>query len=72
MSISEAMTPCTLGDSRIRKLEYYDASGSERHIRDIARMNGISGDQISTGELNEWLERLGLREHWEAAQAHVD
>ena len=56
----------------IRKLEYYDASGSERHMSDIARMNRISGDQIDRVELNAWLERLGLGEHWEIAKAHVD
>lgn len=44
----------------IRKLEYFRASGSERHLRDVAMMLRISGDQLSEPELQRWIAKLDL------------
>ena len=41
----------------VRKLEYHQASGSERHLRDVAMMLRISRDVIDPDALGLWAER---------------
>ena len=48
----------------VRKLEYYREGGSEKHLRDIRGMLAVSGDQLDRPALNEWIERMGLRNEW--------
>lgn len=50
----------------LRKLEYFTKSGSDRHVRDVAMMLRISGDSANGADLDSWIERLGLREAFEA------
>lgn len=45
----------------LRKLEYYEESGSDRHLRDVAMMLRISGETVDSDALLEWSERLGLQ-----------
>jgi hypothetical protein len=52
----------------LRKLEYYDQSGSDRHLRDVAMMLRISGDSVDSGSLLHWAERLELLEILEQAR----
>ncbi len=52
----------------LRKLEYYSASGSDRHLRDVSQMLKVSGDRVNQGELARWVERLDLDEIWLRAQ----
>lgn len=52
----------------LRKLEYFSASGSERHLRDVAMMLRISGDAIDREELTRWVERLELARALQAAR----
>lgn len=54
----------------LRKLQYFQDSGSERHLRDIAMILRITGEQLDFGGLTEWIERLGLGAEWDAAKAH--
>ena len=54
----------------LRKLEYFRASGSDRHLRDVAMMLRISGDLVDLRELGRWLEKLDLREVMEKAQSY--
>ena len=51
----------------LQKLRYYRDSGAERHLRDIAAMRRISGDQIDEATLETWLEQLELRAEWKQA-----
>jgi hypothetical protein len=53
----------------LRKLEYFQRSGSDRHLRDVAMMLEISGQQVDRVELDRWVEHLGLHEAWLAAGA---
>jgi hypothetical protein len=53
----------------IRKLEYFKSSGSDRHLRDIAMMLRLSGDQIDLEEIGAWVERSSLAPEWESARA---
>jgi hypothetical protein len=44
----------------VRKLEYFQASGSDRHLRDVAMMLEVSGELIDEAALGEWSTRLGV------------
>ncbi|MFP4622622.1 MAG: hypothetical protein ACLFRX_00430 [Gemmatimonadota bacterium] len=44
----------------LRKLEYFEHSGSDRHLRDVAMMLRISGDTVDPGSLLQWAEDLDL------------
>lgn len=46
----------------LRKLEYYERSGSDRHLRDVAMMLRISGETVDSEALRAWSGRLGLQE----------
>lgn len=46
----------------LRKLEYYRASESDRHLRDIAMMLQLSGDLVEADAFDSWLSRLDLSE----------
>lgn len=51
----------------LRKLQYYEASRSGRHLRDIAMMLRISGDLLDAPEIERWLAELHLEDaHREA------
>lgn len=52
----------------LRKLEYYRASGSDRHLRDVAMMLRISGEAVDQRALDRWIDELDLREVLEEAR----
>lgn len=52
-------------DVIIKKLEYYKAGGSDKHLRDITGMVKISGNEIDHAYIAEWADRLGLRAIWD-------
>jgi len=52
----------------LKKLEYFQDSGSDRHLRDIAMMLEISGERIDLETIRTWSSRLGLEGPWHAAQ----
>lgn len=54
----------------LRKLQYYRASGSDRHLRDVAMMLRVSEDLLDHGELQGWLARLELDEVYAEARRH--
>ncbi len=54
----------------LRKLQYFQASGSDRHIRDIAMILRISGDLVDVGEMDRWLTELDLVETFRQAQGY--
>jgi hypothetical protein len=49
----------------IRKLEYFQQSESDRHLRDIAGMLRVSGDLVDSGELDRLIAERHLDEPWE-------
>ena len=53
-------------DVIIGKLWYYRDGGSEKHLRDIAAMLQVSGDEIDQEYINHWTRQLGLTEPWQA------
>ena len=58
-------------DVIIKKLEYYAAGQSEKHLRDIAGVLRISGEHIDRAYVDEWTHTLGLTDIWLAVQARV-
>lgn len=51
-------------DVILKKMEYYREGGSEKHLRDIAGILKISGEQIDVTYIDEWSSRLELSEIW--------
>jgi hypothetical protein len=48
----------------VRKLEYFRAGGSEKHLRDIRSMVSISAATIDRGAVLDWVSRRGLEAEW--------
>jgi hypothetical protein len=48
----------------LRKLEFYLAGGSERHLRDIRGMLAVSGRIIDLGVIGAKAEEFGLEKAW--------
>lgn len=46
------------------KLEFYAEGASDKHLRDIAGILAVSGEQLDQAYLAEWAQRLGLAEIW--------
>lgn len=49
----------------VKKLEYYDQGGSDKHLRDIAGMLRISASEIDLARVEAYARRLLLAELWE-------
>lgn len=55
-------------DVILKKLEYYQEGGSEKHLRDIGGILRISGEQLDLAYIDDWSARLGLSEIWTAVR----
>ncbi len=55
----------------VYKLRYADMGGSDRHLRDIARMLEVSRAQIDAPTLASWIAHFHLEAQWQRAQALV-
>src|SRR3989337_842704 len=53
-------------DVIIKKMEFYQEGGSEKHLRDIAGILKVSGNDVDKEYISEWARRLGLTEIWDA------
>lgn len=53
----------------LNKLQYFQMGGSDRHLRDVARMLEISGPEIDEASLDEWIDRLTLGAEYTQARA---
>jgi len=56
-------------DVIISKLEWSKIGDSERQLRDAAGIVQMQGDKLDLAYVEQWVEALGLREQWSAAQA---
>jgi hypothetical protein len=59
-------------DVIVKKMEYYRAGGSDKHLRDIAGVLTLAGDRIDRAYIIEWAGRLGLGEIWAEIVASLD
>jgi hypothetical protein len=53
----------------VYKLRYYLMGGSDRHLRDVARMLEINDSAVDVETLEQWMKRFDLRAAWEKARA---
>ncbi len=51
------------------KLRFFQLGGSDRHLRDVARMLEISGSDIDEPTLESWIEQLKLGDAWSRARS---
>jgi hypothetical protein len=58
-------------DVIIKKMEYYKAGGSEKHLRDIAGILKISEEIVDRVYITEWAKRLDLTDVWNAVQERL-
>jgi hypothetical protein len=54
----------------VNKLLYFQMGGSDRHLRDVARIMSVSGADVNRPTLDRWIERLRLGAEWAKALAY--
>jgi hypothetical protein len=54
-------------DLILKKLEFHRASGSEKHLRDVAGILKKSSAVLDKKYLGDWVERLGVDREWARA-----
>ncbi len=57
-------------DLILKKMQYYQEGGSDKHLRDITGILKVSGDQLDVGYVQSWSERLGVADIWRRIQEH--
>ncbi|MFB3892933.1 MAG: hypothetical protein ACE15C_13020 [Phycisphaerae bacterium] len=55
-------------DVIIAKMLYYREGQSDKHLRDIAGILKVSGDEVDRAYIDRWAEKMGLTEIWRMAQ----
>ena len=58
----------TVEDMAIAKLEWAQATDSERQLRDVRSMLAVSRAAIDMAYIEAWVERLGLERSWNAVR----
>ena len=58
-------------DVIIGKLWYYHEGESNKHLRDIASMLRVSGDEIDIAYVEHWARQLGFSAGWEAVRERL-
>lgn len=74
----ERRQPATIGDARVfvataedtivAKLEWASAGESERQLRDVVGILGMSGEGLDRAYIERWVRELGLQDLWARAQ----
>lgn len=59
-------------DVILKKLEFFQRGGSDKHLRDIGGILRVSGAKLDYGYLGDWAQRLGLSEEWRAVRARAE
>ncbi len=58
-------------DVILKKLEYFKAGGSDKHLRDIAGVLRHLGEEIDQAYIERWATRLGVETEWASALNRV-
>ncbi len=53
-------------DVILKKMEFFRAGGSDRHLRDITGVLQTSGNEIDRAYIDRWASTLGVAEIWRA------
>lgn len=51
-------------DAILKKMEFYRAGGSDKHLRDIAGVLRTSPEEVDREYVERWAEKLGLSDTW--------
>jgi hypothetical protein len=51
-------------DVILKKMQYFQEGGSEKHLRDIAGVLLIQGDRIERDYIQDWASRLAVADVW--------
>jgi hypothetical protein len=54
----------------VYKLRFFQAGGSDRHLRDVARMIEVSGGEVDRPTLDRWVSELRLDAEWAKARGY--
>ncbi len=52
-------------DVILKKLAYFQEGGSEKHLRDIAGVLRVRGEQLDRAYIERWADRLSLSAIWQ-------
>jgi hypothetical protein len=58
-------------DVILGKMWYYQVGGSEKHLRDIAGIMQVSGEQVDKEYVVRWAEQLGFSQIWQAVLTRI-
>ena len=58
-------------DVILKKLVYFQAGGSDKHLRDIAGILRLLREEIESEYVQMWAERMGVCDEWQMAQARA-
>ena len=58
-------------DIIIKKMQFYEEGGSEKHLRDIASVLTIRGESIDRTYIARWAEEFNVGEIWKLVQERV-
>jgi len=59
-------------DVILKKLEFYQLGGGDRHLRDIAGVLKIMGEKIDRQYIANWAANLGVDDLWQAILRRVE
>lgn len=59
-------------DVILKKLEFYQRGGSDKHLRDIGGILRVSGASLDYDYLDNWARELGLTAEWQEARARAE
>ncbi|MEX0702562.1 MAG: hypothetical protein WD069_10750 [Planctomycetales bacterium] len=65
-------TFASIEDVIVKKLDFYQQGGSDKHLRDIAGVLQMNPDRVDRRYIREWAERLGLVPIWEMVLKRLD
>jgi len=52
-------------DVILKKLQFYQQGESDKHLRDIASMMKVSGEDMDRAYLDDWAAKLGVTSEWD-------
>lgn len=55
----------------VKKLQYYDQGGSDKHLRDIAAMLDVSEEQIELDRVGALAAQMELKDLWSRVSARI-
>jgi hypothetical protein len=58
-------------DVIVKKLQYFQEGGSEKHLRDIVGVLKVQGERIDRDYLTTWIARLGLQAEWHLIEGRL-